>query len=77
MCIRDRGSHTAHQARRAALIAAGWGADDLARIHGPAGLIPRSRDPGTLAVSLLAAIVAAAQDLDAATAPKSYPAASP
>lgn len=75
--IGAQGSHAAHQARRAALIAAGWTNGDLARIHGPAGLIPRSREAGTLAVSLLAAIVAAAQDLDATTAPKSQPAASP
>ena len=39
------------------LCADGFGADDLARITSPIGLIPRSREPLVLAVSVLAEIV--------------------
>ncbi len=40
------------------LAAAGHARNQLARIHSPVGLIPRSREPGILALSILAQIMA-------------------
>lgn len=53
------GSPRTQEARRAALAAQGVGEDAAARVRGPVGLIPSSRDPATLALSALAEIVAA------------------
>jgi xanthine dehydrogenase accessory factor len=39
-------------------------AEQLARLRGPIGLIPSARDPGTLAVSVLAEIIATAMEAD-------------
>ncbi len=52
------GSPKTHASRLAALYAAGVSADQSARIHGPIGLIPSTRDPQTLALSILAQLVA-------------------
>ncbi|MCZ4262546.1 XdhC family protein [Limimaricola sp. G21655-S1] len=58
--IGAQGSHRAQARRRAALAAAGFGAAALDRLRGPIGLIPGTRDPRALAVSVLAEIVEAA-----------------
>ena len=55
------GSERTQSARRAALAAQGVGAEAIARVRGPVGLIPASRDPATLALSAFAEIVAAYQ----------------
>jgi len=52
------GSLKTHAARVEHLRAAGVGEADLARIVAPIGLIPSSRDPETLALSILAQVVA-------------------
>lgn len=52
------GSERAHAARLAALAARGIAADALARITGPAGLIPRAKSPTVIALSMLAQVVA-------------------
>ena len=52
------GSHRASLRRAAALAEAGCGADAIARIRAPIGLVPRLRDPHLLAVSVLAEIAA-------------------
>ncbi len=51
------GSHKTHAARREMLAALGVTASDLDRIVAPIGLIPSSRDPETLALSILAQVV--------------------
>jgi xanthine dehydrogenase accessory factor len=53
------GSRATHARRLVALAEAGVPAELSSRIHGPIGLIPSSRDPETLALSVLAEIVAA------------------
>ncbi len=53
------GSSRTHEARRAALAAYGVPDNGIARVKGPVGLIPSSRDPATLALSALAEIVGA------------------
>jgi xanthine dehydrogenase accessory factor len=53
------GSSGTQAARLEALAAAGISGEALARVKGPIGLIPSSRDPATLALSALAEIVAA------------------
>lgn len=53
------GSPRTHEARLSALAERGMGAEKRARIHGPIGLLPSSRDPATLALSALAEIVGA------------------
>ena len=52
-----QGSRAAAAARHAALAAAGVPAAQIARLHGPIGLIPSARDPRTLAISVLAEIL--------------------
>lgn len=59
--IGAQGSARAQANRLKALRAHGVSPADLARIHGPIGLIPRARDPHLLAISVLAEIAAAAQ----------------
>lgn len=53
------GSRKTHAARLDALRMIGVGDEDLQRIRGPIGLIPATRDPSALAVSVLADILAA------------------
>lgn len=53
------GSRRTHADRVAALTALGASQDQIARIVAPIGLIPSMRDPETLAVSILAQIIAA------------------
>jgi xanthine dehydrogenase accessory factor len=53
------GSERTQAARRAALAERGVEPVRIARIKGPVGLIPSSRDPATLALSALAEIVGA------------------
>lgn len=53
------GSRQTQLARGAALIEYGVAAEAIARVRGPVGLIPGSRDPATLALSALAEIVGA------------------
>ncbi|MDB5721378.1 MAG: XdhC family protein [Alphaproteobacteria bacterium] len=59
------GSRRTQAARRAALSARGVDAEAIARIQGPVGLIPSSRDPATLALSAFAEIVGAYQQVAA------------
>lgn len=53
------GSRRTHEARLEAMRAAGLDEKSLARIEGPIGLIPATRDPSALAVSVLAGVLAA------------------
>lgn len=53
------GSRATHARRLVALAEAGVSAKLSSRIHGPIGLIPSARDPETLALSVLAEVVAA------------------
>lgn len=52
------GSRRAHAARLAALAAADVSAERIAALRGHIGLIPATRDPATLALSILGEIVA-------------------
>lgn len=54
--IGAQGGAETRVARLAGLAAKGRGPDQLARIHSPVGLIPRTREPGVLALSILAQI---------------------
>lgn len=58
--IGAQGSFTTHLARKEILLQSGATEDNIARIHGPIGLIPKVRDPKTLAISVLAEIHAVA-----------------
>ncbi|MEM1430870.1 MAG: XdhC family protein [Pseudomonadota bacterium] len=58
--IGSQGSQRARDVRLLALEAMGMGDAQRARLHGPVGLIPSARDAGTLAVSVLAEILAKA-----------------
>jgi len=58
--IGSQGSQRARDARVATLQAMGVSASDIIRLRGPVGLIPSARDAGTLAVSVLAEILATA-----------------
>ena len=58
--IGAQGSRRARDARVRALEDRGFGAAEIERVHGPIGLIPSARDAGTLAVSVLAEVLAAA-----------------
>lgn len=53
------GSRKTHAARLERLAALGFGADDLARIHGPAGLDIGAATPAEIALSVAAQMVAA------------------
>lgn len=58
--IGAQGSQRARDARLATLTAMGMAEPDLERLVGPVGLIPSARDAGTLAVSVLAEVLARA-----------------
>lgn len=58
--IGAQGSQRARDARMAVLDAMGVSEEAMARLHGPVGLVPSARDPGTLAVSVLAEVLAKA-----------------
>jgi xanthine dehydrogenase accessory factor len=60
------GSVKTHRERCARLAAMGVPQEQIARIRGPIGLIDRARDPGTLALSVLAEISAARATRDRA-----------
>jgi len=55
--IGAQGSQRARDARLLELEAKGVPRDDLARLHGPIGLIRSARDPATLSVSVLAEVL--------------------
>ena len=55
-----QGSHSSAESRLSALKTLGLDAESLARMRGPIGLIPSARDPRTLAVSVLAEVLATA-----------------
>ncbi|GGX57242.1 XdhC family protein [Saccharospirillum salsuginis] len=59
--IGAQGSQRTHASRVEALRLAGFDDRDIVRIHGPMGLIPRSKNPTTLAVSTLAEVLHHAQ----------------
>lgn len=61
--IGAQGGGPARDGRRAMLRAEGASEDAIARVRSPVGLIPRSRDPETLALSVLAEIVGAYEPL--------------
>ena len=61
--IGAQGSRRAREARDLELRAMGVDAAGLARLKGPIGLIPSARDPGTLAVSVLAEVLDTARGL--------------
>lgn len=56
--IGAQGSRRTSDTRRASLSAMGLNAEDLDRVKGPIGLIPSVRDARTLAVSVLAEVLA-------------------
>ncbi|MEM8776852.1 MAG: XdhC family protein [Pseudomonadota bacterium] len=58
--IGAQGSQRASNERKMALDAMGITDEACSRLHGPVGLIPSARDAGTLAVSVLAEILAKA-----------------
>jgi xanthine dehydrogenase accessory factor len=58
------GSVKTHRLRRERLAAKGVPAEQIARIRGPIGVIDRAREPGVLAVSVLAEIAAARAERD-------------
>ncbi len=67
LMIGAMGSHKTHAARLAQLRSLGCPDDHVARIKSPIGLIPSSRDPETLALSILAEAVAAYNATDPVT----------
>ncbi|MDD2703846.1 MAG: XdhC family protein [Acidocella sp.] len=67
--IGAQGSRGAQQTRLARLQKAGVSAEQIARLRGPIGLIPSARDTETLAVSVLAEIMAEARTRSTIYAP--------
>jgi xanthine dehydrogenase accessory factor len=61
--IGAQGGAPARDDRIGRLRATGHGEDALARLRSPIGLIPRARDPGVLALSILAEVVGAYEAL--------------
>lgn len=51
------GSRRTHEIRCDALLSEGCSVEDIARIHGPVGLVPSLRDASTIALSTLAEII--------------------
>lgn len=72
--IGAQGSQRARDTRVAEMAARGVPKADLARLHGPVGLIPSTRDPVTLAVSVFAEILAIAM---ASARPEQQPRGTP
>jgi xanthine dehydrogenase accessory factor len=66
------GSKKTHASRLERLTAAGFGPDDLARIHGPVGLAIGAKSPAEISISILAQMT---QALRQTTAPASSAAA--
>jgi xanthine dehydrogenase accessory factor len=60
------GSRETQRRRREHLASIGVSAAAVERIRGPIGLVDRARDPGTLALSVLAEVSAARAALDGA-----------
>jgi xanthine dehydrogenase accessory factor len=60
------GSVRTHRLRREQLAAMGVPTAQIDRIRGPIGVIDRARQPGVLALSILAEVAAARAELDAA-----------
>jgi xanthine dehydrogenase accessory factor len=61
--IGAQGGAPAREARIARLLATGHDADELRRLRSPVGLIPRTREPSALALSILAEVVGAYEAL--------------
>jgi len=55
--IGAQGGAPARESRLERLRGSGHGDAELARIHSPVGLIPRARDPGVLALSVMAEVI--------------------
>lgn len=55
------GSRTVHAARMTKLKGLGLADDEIARVHGPIGIIPGAKSRATLAVSVVAELLQAAQ----------------
>jgi xanthine dehydrogenase accessory factor len=68
------GGAAARASRQRWLASEGYGGDQCARIRSPIGLIPRTREAGTLALSILAEVVqdyqALVDEVDAAMVPE-------
>jgi xanthine dehydrogenase accessory factor len=62
------GSVRTHNMRRERLLGMGVSPALIDRIRGPIGLVDRAKDPGTLALSVLAEVAAARMAVDAAAA---------
>jgi xanthine dehydrogenase accessory factor len=60
------GSRKTQTGRRERLLAAGLSVEDLARLHGPIGLDLGGREPGEMALAILAEIVAARNEASGA-----------
>ena len=65
--IGAQGSAAARRNRNVELMAQGINADEIARIKGPIGLVPSARDARTLAVGVLAEVLATQSDTHRAT----------
>lgn len=59
--IGAQGSQRARDTRHAVLASLGIASQETDRLRGPIGLIPSARDPGTLAVSVLAEVLSVAK----------------
>ena len=71
--IGAQGSRRAHSARCAALLRLGVAPAALDRLAAPFGLIPSTRDPRTLAISVLAQVVSVAGSSLAGASPEAGP----
>ena len=60
------GSRRTQEGRRERLLAEGLTEEDLVRLHGPIGLDLGGREPGEMALAILAEIVAERNDASAA-----------
>jgi len=62
--IGSQGSQRARDTRNATLQAMNVSQTNIAKLHGPVGLIPSARDAGTLAVSVLAEVLSVAMTIN-------------